>query len=503
VSYYQKYRPEKIADLDLESVRRELTKILGGDKIGHAYFFVGPRGSGKTSAARILARVVNCEKSEKKYQEPCGECEACKAIKKQAAVDVIEIDAASHRGIDDIRDLRERVKLAPVILRKKVYIIDEVHMLTNEAFNALLKTLEEPPAGVMFVLCTTESHKVPETIVSRCVRVIFSKASPDEIRRSLAKVVKGEKLEIEDGALELLAMSVDGSFREGHKLLEQLAAEGKKIKAETVREGLGLAAVGEIDRLMKEVEAGEVKKVSAGVMELEKGGIDALALIRECLEYWQTKIRELVMEGKRIGKFEREMVGGLVGLAAQVKGVAVPFLPIEVFLLEMAQKQGAQEVREKGEETKEKEEDEKDDLKGKLEVKESEEPFKVERVEIKRGKCVGFDQVMETWSQYLTNLTPKNHSVAGLLRSAKPKKVEDNCLIIEVFYKFHKEQLEQEVKRAMLEEEAARLWGVQMVKCVLGERPVVKQGVEKEVENISGKVEDQDVIKVAEEVFGG
>lgn len=496
MSYYQKYRPEKISELDLTLVRKELAKILGGDKINHSYFFVGPRGSGKTSAARILARVVNCKGSEKKYQEPCGECLACKSIKKQSAVDVVEIDAASNRGIDDIRDLREKVKLAPVVLRRKVYIIDEVHMLTNEAFNALLKTLEEPPEGVMFILCTTEGYKVPETIASRCVRVVFSKAGVAEVKRSLDKAVEGEKLEIEDEALELLAVSVDGSFREGHKLLEQLAAEGKNITTEMVREILGLAAVGEVDRLMKAVESGNDKGTSLYMVELEKGGIDALALVKECLEYWQTKIREMVAEGKKIEKFESEMVGGLVALAAQIKGVAVPFLPIEVFLLEMAQRRGkgvVGEVIEKVEAAENRE----------LEKKENEGPFEVERVEIRRRNCVGFDQILATWSEYLTNLTPKNHSVAGLLRSAKPKQLNDDCLVIEVFYKFHKEQLEQEVKRAMLEEEAANLWGVKMVKCVLGERPVMKRGVEKEIENISGKIEDPDVIKVAEEVFGG
>ena len=174
MSYYQKYRPEKIADLDAVSVREAFSVMMKSGEVAHAYLFVGPRGSGKTSAARILSRLINCEKNytkptaagkvqlNKKLVEPCGECGACKSIKGGSAVDVMEIDAASHRGIDDIRDLREKINLAPAALPVKVYIIDEVHMLTMEAFNALLKTLEEPPKQVLFILCTTEGHKVPE-----------------------------------------------------------------------------------------------------------------------------------------------------------------------------------------------------------------------------------------------------------------------------------------------------------------------------------------------------
>src|SRR3989338_3454913 len=206
MSFYQKYRSEKDDDLDLTSVRSAFESMMKSWEISHAYLFVGPRGLGKTSAARILARLVNCEKNTKLrshedknlgkgkrlLDEPCGECDACVSIRNGSAVDVMEIDAASHRGIDDIRDLREKVNLAPSVLSKKVYIIDEVHMLTNEAFNALLKTLEDPPAQVMFILCTTEAHKVPETIVSRCVRINFTKATPSELIRSLTRAVKGE-----------------------------------------------------------------------------------------------------------------------------------------------------------------------------------------------------------------------------------------------------------------------------------------------------------------------
>ena len=162
--FYRKYRPQKIDDLDSAAVRDTLHAVLQND-VSHAFLFTGPKGLGKTSTARIVAKVVNCERKKKGSIEPCNECDQCVSITNGTNVDVLEIDAASNRGIDEIRELKEKIRLAPVAAHRKVYIIDEVHMLTTEAFNALLKTLEEPPSHAMFILCTTEAHKVPETIV--------------------------------------------------------------------------------------------------------------------------------------------------------------------------------------------------------------------------------------------------------------------------------------------------------------------------------------------------
>ncbi|HBO10516.1 TPA: DNA polymerase III subunit gamma/tau, partial [Candidatus Collierbacteria bacterium] len=220
MSLYLKYRPRTIDELDLASVRKTLEQIVTANKVAHAYLLTGPRGAGKTSAARVLARIVNCEKNRNKLGEPCNECSACKSILNGSAVDFIEIDAASNRGIDDIRELKEKIRLAPSQLSYKVYIIDEVHMLTTEAFNALLKTLEEPPKHAIFALCTTETHKVPETIKSRCVPIQFGKASENEMKRSLSRVVAGEEKKISEEALSYLAKAVDGSFRDGVKALE-------------------------------------------------------------------------------------------------------------------------------------------------------------------------------------------------------------------------------------------------------------------------------------------
>lgn len=229
MNLYLKYRPKTIDELDLSGVRKILSDIVKANKVAHAYLLTGPRGSGKTSTARVLARMVNCERNGEKLGEPCNKCSACQSILNSSAVDVIEIDAASNRGIDDIRELKEKIRLAPAILPKKVYIIDEVHMLTSEAFNALLKTLEEPPSHSFFILCTTEAHKIPETIVSRCSAIQFTKATPSEMLRSFKRVIEGERAMADEGALEYLSKAVDGSFRDGVKIIDQVISHSGSV----------------------------------------------------------------------------------------------------------------------------------------------------------------------------------------------------------------------------------------------------------------------------------
>src|ERR1700722_6921705 len=205
--FYRKYRPQKIDYLDSAAVRDTLHAVLQND-VSHAFLFTGPKGLGKTSTARIVAKVVNCERRKKGEVEPCNECDQCVSITNGTNVDVLEIDAASNRGIDEIRELKEKIRLAPVAAKRKVYIIDEVHMLTTEAFNALLKTLEEPPEHAMFILCTTEAHKVPETIISRCFQVQFKPAKDKEIARSLTRIIEGEEINIEKDVLRVISQTV-------------------------------------------------------------------------------------------------------------------------------------------------------------------------------------------------------------------------------------------------------------------------------------------------------
>lgn len=298
-TFYLKYRPKKISELDLLDVREQLAKIFASGRIPHAFLFTGPRGAGKTSAARILAKIVNCE--ELTNDEPCNKCEQCKMIDAGGSLDVVEIDAASHRGVDDIRSLRETVKLSPTSAKKKVYIIDEAHMLTTEAANALLKTLEEPPSHVMFILATTEPHKILPTVKSRCTTIIFRKATADELISSLKKAVKGEKLNIEDGVLDEIAKSVDGSFREAHKILEQLSLLEEKITLEKTKEILTISLINPhvlISYLVKkDVKRAleEVNKVSLQGVPLRIFASQVLGILRNTL------LSDFGLEGNETG----------------------------------------------------------------------------------------------------------------------------------------------------------------------------------------------------------
>ncbi|MGD0523230.1 MAG: DNA polymerase III subunit gamma/tau, partial [Candidatus Microgenomates bacterium] len=226
MTFYLKYRPQKISDLDLPEVKELLGKIVKSGQIPHAFLFAGPKGTGKTSAARIIAKIVNCE-NPSKNGEPCNRCKQCLSITKGNNIDVVEMDAASHRGIDDIRLIKEAVNLAPAKAKKKIYIIDEAHMLTTEASNALLKTLEEPPDHCIFILATTNPEKLIGTIRSRTMNITFRKASDEEIMQSLKRIVKDEKIKIDSKQLSTIVKSSGGSFRDGVKLLEQFSVEGK------------------------------------------------------------------------------------------------------------------------------------------------------------------------------------------------------------------------------------------------------------------------------------
>ncbi len=255
--FYRKYRPKKFSEIiGQEHVVKTVTNALLSDSVSHAYLFCGPRGSGKTTIARLLAKSVNCENRKKNEFEPCNKCTSCLEITKGNSMDLIEIDAASHRGIDEIRELRDGMKFTPSKSRKKVYIIDECHQLTKEAANALLKILEEAPEHAVFILATTEAHKMIGTIISRCQRFDFRKLTVLEIVKRLEIIAKKEEIKLEKEALELIASNSEGAIRDAEGLLEQIFSftcggdVKKEMKIKDIEELLGLVEIKSVSRMV-------------------------------------------------------------------------------------------------------------------------------------------------------------------------------------------------------------------------------------------------------------
>ena len=287
VALYRRWRPESFADLvGQEHISRTLSRAVTSGQTSHAYLFTGPRGTGKTSTAKILARALNC--AEGPTLTPCGVCDSCRSISDGSSMDVFEIDAASNRGIDEIRDLRESVKFAPTEGHYKIYIIDEVHMLTTEAFNALLKTLEEPPERVIFILATTEPHKVPATIQSRCQRYDFHRITVTEIRDRLLYVCKESDIAAEEDALGIIAAQADGGMRDALSILDQCMAlaEGT-LTAERVQEALGLVGRAWIRRMAGEIAARDAAALIAQLSDLLQSGRELKQVLAELAQHFR------------------------------------------------------------------------------------------------------------------------------------------------------------------------------------------------------------------------
>ncbi len=283
--FYRKWRPQTLAEVvGQEQVTRTLANALSSGRVSHAYLFCGPRGTGKTSTGRILAKAVNCLTDGK--GEPCNTCSMCQAITEGRALDVIEIDAASNTGVDDIRNLRERVNYAPNQARYKVYIIDEVHMLSTSASNALLKTLEEPPPYVIFILATTEAHKVLPTTLSRCQRFDFRRLSQADVVSKLAHICSMEGIQVEPEALRLIAKSATGSLRDAENLLQQLTTYyGSEVELSQVQAILGITGDWRVKELVKHIVNNDISAGMTTISSVNSDGLDLKQFNRELVEY--------------------------------------------------------------------------------------------------------------------------------------------------------------------------------------------------------------------------
>ncbi len=298
LSLYRKWRPRIFDEISgQEHITSILKKQSASNRVSHAYLFCGTRGTGKTSSAKILAKAVNCENP--KNGNPCNECSACKSIDSGSATDVLEIDAASNNRVDNVRDLRDEVVYPPSVLKKRVYIIDEVHMLTDSAFNALLKTLEEPPEYVVFILATTEINELPPTIISRCIRFDFSRIDVEAVKKRIEYVANEENIQLADGASELLAQLADGSMRDALSLLEACSnGHSGELTKEAIRGVLGLASDETIVSLLSAIANKDIPVAMEIISEVHRSSKDISVFIDDL----SVAIRDIIVE-KQLKKF--------------------------------------------------------------------------------------------------------------------------------------------------------------------------------------------------------
>lgn len=357
---YRKYRSQTFDELIGQAhITKLLKNAVTNDLLAHAYLFVGSRGTGKTSAARILSKAINCTNLTKDGN-PCNECSACNAITDGNFLDLIEIDAASNRGIDQIRELKERIEFAPTEGKFKVYIIDEVHMLTKEAFNALLKTLEEPPSHVIFMLATTDVHKLPATILSRCQRYDFRLGSDKEVASVIQKAADAEDVKLHEGALELLVEGASGSYRDAMSLLDvvvsgQLSGDDpKEITEAEVRQILGIPDTTMVYYLLEKIVNHEVKAALELIRELESKGVNlqqfvkyVLVMLRDILVKSATDTLDKKEYGFAMELSQRQiiqLINGFLSVDRSLRNAHTPALMLEIFIVEQASNEVGQDT---------------------------------------------------------------------------------------------------------------------------------------------------------------
>lgn len=438
---YRRYRPQTFSEIiGQEHICDVLKSAVLKDMVSHAYLLMGPRGLGKTSTARIIAKALNCN-SLTKEGDPCNKCENCKAIANGNFFDLIEVDAASNRGIDQIRELREKISFQPTVGRKKVYIIDEVHMLTKEAFNALLKTLEEPPSHVVFVLATTEGYKLPATILSRCQRFDFRLASGDMIEKHLLNVLKKEKRKVSSEGLQIISRLAKGSYRDALSLLDVvLSGSNGDVGDEDVRKLLHIPDDTMVYYFLENMLTGDKVKAVGMLSEIYEKGVDLHQFTYMVLETLKSVlIDRSSLEGYKF--FDRmtdfdimRLIRAFVNAEQDLRNSQIPTLPLEMAVWEwgMATSLPAET------------ESQKVSLPSKKAVKNSSTKSTKEldiELDPETNVSIKSEELHKKWKDVVSGIKKYNGHLYAFLNQAEVKNLEKGTLTLTVGFEFHRDRI--------------------------------------------------------------
>lgn len=490
--FYLKYRPQKFSELVKPNlVGESLASQVKSGKVSHAYLFTGSRGTGKTTTARILAKAVNCLNLDK-FGDPCDKCANCVAIREGKFLDLIEIDAASNRGIDDIRVLRDKITFSPAVGKKKVYIIDEVHMLTTEAFNALLKTLEEPPSHAMFILCTTEVNKVPETIKSRCQVFNFKKATLSQLKEKLQKIASMEGADLsEEDALEIARASL-GGYRDAETMLQQIL-DGHLNTQNLV----GFGSCEEISCFVSNILENQVSLAFLFVEKNQNQGVEMKSFVNNLLEYLKSLLFMKMGFSDGLPEYPDVVMETLKKQSQMLEVSDLTFLisrfikcdsalSLELAIAEICSKnnpgnfsKGPGKPPKKTSPSPDPTLDASPKNEGPVQKKEDSktQDIKTNQEEIKNNTGnPDLETIKREWNKVLSISTKYNHSIRALLKATQPVKIEEGTLTLEVKFAFHKDRLEVAKNREIVEQTLYEALGQRITfSCIICDSTPIKR----------------------------
>jgi DNA polymerase-3 subunit gamma/tau len=528
-SIYRKYRPQTFNEIqDQVSVVKILSNAIKLDMIAHAYLFMGPRGTGKTTLARLFAKAVNC--SKRKGSDPCGTCTSCKEITKGSSMNCMEIDAASYTGVDNIRQIRDEVTIPPTNAPYKIYIIDEVHMLSKGAFNALLKTLEEPPAHIIFILATTESHKVPETIRSRCQQFQLSRLSQEHITKKLEMIAKTEKISIQQETLELIALLSEGGMRDAESIFSQIITltKNKKISQEEVASYLGVADYKNIRAFSLSLLLKPLPETLTLLDSFVASGYDIEVFTKRVILYLRKALRmrienkELTKESPEMQKIIQETsaskllksIEELSKAYMEIRFAFLPELPLEVACVHIAP-DTSEQLREISSAKAQQETPlsppppknppQNPESQGEEKSHPQETPFQKEK--LPPAKNLSLENIKPIWGEFLVKIKEKGMSYSLAFSHSDPFRIENgNTLVLSTRYALHKDKINDQKCRLTGEEILATLIGSNIsLLCLTDEESGFKrEKTDREKDILSSPAQSaEETLSNALEVFGG